>query len=246
MSDLYDKVASQQSTMSDLYDKVASLEAELAWAANKLAVFKAPLQAVALSSATTTMSSTARQQLHAEVDHQPGNDENGGGSNKSRRLEDPAEVLCTPQSAPEQATCQLSIPHTLSYTAEAKAMAEGTGNTKRFVSIVLQDLYKGFHLKAPLRKDIALPPQKYTEPSSLKNTLELVEIVITDEERTAFTIGGMSATDLEKCGKSIEKKCMHQMLVYEGGDPAVEAKTGTTKLGTYLALGGRYEGTRNN
>jgi hypothetical protein len=133
---------------------------------------------------TTTSSATARQRLHFEVDHQPGDDEIGGGSNKSRRLEDPAEVLCTPQSAPEQATGQVSVPHTLSYTAEAKAMAEGTGKKKMFLSLVLQDLYKGIHLKGPMWKDIALPPQKYTEPSSsLKNTLELVEIVITDEER---------------------------------------------------------------
>jgi hypothetical protein len=117
-------------------------------------------------------------------------------------------------------------------------MAEGTGNKKRFVFIVLQG--KGNHLKAPMWRDIALPPQKYTEPSSMKNTLELVEIVITDEERTtAFTICGTSATNLEKFGKSIEKKYMHQMLVYKGGDPAVEAKTGTTELGTYLALWGR-------
>ena len=58
MSDLYDKVVLQH--LLDMYDKVASLEAELARAANKLAVFRMPPQYVALSSATTTSSATAR------------------------------------------------------------------------------------------------------------------------------------------------------------------------------------------
>jgi hypothetical protein len=66
----------------------------------------------------------------------------------------------------------------------------------------------------------------------LKNTLELVESVITVEERKAFTADGMSAADLEKFGtrsKSVEERCMSQILLYEGGSQEVEAQTGTTK-----------------
>jgi hypothetical protein len=78
-----------------------------------------------------------------------------------------------------------------------------------------------------------------SEPSLLKNTLELVDIVITADERNAFTADGTSDIDLERHGKSIEKKCTSQMLVYDGGDPEVEAQTGTAKKSTYLAVGRR-------
>ena len=40
----------------------------------------------------------------------------------------------------------------------------------------------------------------------MENTLELVDSVITVEEREAFTADGTSAADLEKFGKSIEKR----------------------------------------
>jgi hypothetical protein len=55
----------------------------------------------------------------------------------------------------------------------------------------------------------------------------------------------MSDEDLERHGQSIQKKCMDQMLVYECGDPAVEAQIGTKKKGTYLALGSRARKYRN-
>jgi hypothetical protein len=35
--------------------------------------------------------------------------------------------------------------------------------------------------------------------------------------------------------RRIGKKCMNQMLLYEGEDLTVEAQTGTTKKRTYLA-----------
>ena len=57
----------------------------------------------------------------------------------------------------------------------------------------------------------------------MENTLELVESVITIEEREAFKSGGTSAADLEKFGKSVEKRCMSRILLYEGGRPEVEA-----------------------
>jgi hypothetical protein len=144
--------------------------------------------------------------------------------------------------ASEQAPAQSGMAR-LWYGAEARS-EEGSGNKKKFISLVLQDLYRSHHLKALVWKDIALP-KHYTEHSSLKNTLELVEIVITDEERDAFTADGTSAKNLEMYGKRIEKKCMNQMLLYEGGDPSVEAQTGTTKIGTYLALGNRVRKYRN-
>jgi hypothetical protein len=52
------------------------------------------------------------------------------------------------------------------------------------------------------------PPRHhdYKERSLLENILELVESVITAEEREAFTADGTSPADLEKFGKSVEKR----------------------------------------
>ena len=85
------------------------------------------------------------------------------------------------------------------------------------------------------------PPRHhdYKERSLLENILELVESVITAEEREAFTADGTSAADLEKFSKSIEKRCMSQILLYEGGSREVETQTGTIKKATYLAVGRR-------
>jgi hypothetical protein len=243
VNDIKTELASEQRKNSNLENDVALLSGQLATVNRKLAVFKTPPTAVDSSSAS-------RRRRHAEVD-QPG-DDGGGGGNKSRRLEDPAEVLVAQSgTAPEQARARSGtalsaarVPRQeLWYGAEARDQ-EASTNKNKYVSIVLQDLYRTGHLKALVWKDIAFP-KHYTEHSSLKNTLELVEIVMTHEERRAFTADGTSATDLERHGQSIEKKCMNQMLVYEGGDPEVEAQTGTTKKGTYLALGNRVRKYRN-
>jgi hypothetical protein len=124
-------------------------------------------------------------------------------------------------------TCNLQ-----KHGAGARAIAETTGNSKMYISLVLQDLYKGGHLKAPVWAKIS-PPVVYKEGSSLKNSLELVEIVITTQERDAFMTDGMSPSDLETMSRSIQTKCMNKMLVYEGGDPAVEAQNGyLSRLGS--------------
>jgi hypothetical protein len=183
MSDIKAELVSEQRKNSDLDDNVAFLTEELARANRKLAVFKTPPPAVASSSASRT-------RTHAEVD-QPGGDGGGGGGSKSRRLEHPAEGLRGAQSsgAPEQARVPSGTARSaarvprqeLCYGAEARGQEASTDRNK-YVSIVLQDLYRTGHLKAPVWKDIAFP-KHYNERSLLKNTLELVEMVITDEER---------------------------------------------------------------
>ena len=92
-------------------------------------------------------------------------------------------------------------------------------------------------LESAVWADIDTPRHDYKERSLLKNTLELVESVITVKECEDFTADGTSAADLDKCGKSVEKMCMSQMLSYEGSIPEVEAQTGTAKKATYLAVG---------
>lgn len=243
---------SQQMTISDLQNTAASLQEELARANSKLAVFRTPPNAVA--------SSVTRRHLHAEVDQAGGED----GGNKSPRLELPVTPAAAPGAvpphrsvpapapapqqapalAPSRAAAPVPAPRGLLYGAEARATAEGNSNEDMFIFLVLQNLHSRGLLKASVWKDIE-PPKHYSEHSLLKNTLELVEIVITDEERKAFTADGTSATDLETFSKSIEKRCMNQMLVYEGGDPAVEAQTKSTKKATYLAVGRRVRLYRN-
>jgi hypothetical protein len=168
-----------------------------------------------------------------------------GGANKRPRIEDapaaaPAAQGDIPprQSAPDpqQASAwapplaAAPPPRELVYGAEARRTAkQGNSNKDMFISLVLQDLHRRRLLKAPVWTGIDPPRHDYKERSLLKNTLELVESVITDEECEAFTADGMSAADLEKNGKSVEKRCMSQILLYEGGSQEVEAQTGTTK-----------------
>ena len=65
--------------------------------------------------------------------------------------------------------------------------------------------------------------------------------MLTVEESEDFTADGTSAADLEKFGKSIEKRCMSQIILYEGGRQEVEAQTGTTKKANYPAVGRRVQ-----
>jgi hypothetical protein len=206
---------------------VASLRGELALANSKLSVLKTP-------------DAATRRRLHAAVDQAGGED----GANKRPRIEDapaaapaaqgdipPRQLAPDPQQAPAWAPLPAAAPppRELVYGTEARRTAEGNSNMDMFISLVLQDLYRRRLLKAPLWTDIDPPRHDYKERSLLKNTLELVKSVNTVEKREAFTADGMSAVDLEKFGKSVEKRCMSQILLYEGGSREVEAQTGTTK-----------------
>ena len=229
--------SSQQSAISGLQNDVASLRGELALANSKLSVFKTP-------------DAATRRRLHAAVDQAGGED----GANKRPRIEDspaaaptaqgdipPHQLATDPQQAPARAPPPAAAPppRELVYGAEARRTAEGNSNKDMFISLVLQDLYRRRLLKAPVWTDIDPPRHDYKERSFLKIALELVESVITAEEREAFTADGTSAADLEKFSKSIEKRCMSQILLYEGGSREVETQTGTTKKATYLAVGRR-------
>ena len=65
----------------------------------------------------------------------------------------------------------------------------------------------------PAWTDIYPPKHDYKERSLLKNNLELVESVITVEEREYFTADRTSAADLEKFGKSVDNSCMNQIIL---------------------------------
>jgi hypothetical protein len=142
-------------------------------------------------------------------------------------------------STAAKAAANIIPPRKLQYGAEAKATAESNSNSNMYISTVLQDLYRTGHLKAAVWKNIEVPGGKYSEKQSLKNTLELVEKVISKEQRTTLKAEGATDEWLELFGKEIEKKCMAKMLQYEGIDPDIEHQTRTKKKATYLAVGQR-------
>jgi hypothetical protein len=77
--------------------------------------------------------------------------------------------------------------------------------------VVLQALYRDGVLRAPGFEKIDVKidvPDQYNEKQLMRNTLELVEVVLSDEERTVFMSEGATDEDLERVGKSIENKCL--------------------------------------
>jgi hypothetical protein len=90
----------------------------------------------------------------------------------------------------------------------------------------------------------------YNVKQLMRNTLELVEVVLSDEERTVFMSDGATDEDLERVGKSIENKCLTKILEYEGTDPEVEEqvnksrKRQTQKKGHILLLKEEYDCTK--
>jgi hypothetical protein len=206
----------QQRTISDLDERLARTNA-------KLAVFRTPPDAAASSSGA------GRRRMRAN----DGEDDNGDA--QRRRVDRPAGA------APALERVAPAMPRVeLRYTAEARTVAEVSSNKGAYISLVLGALYRSGHLnQAPVWKTITPPQNLYSEVSLLKYSLELVEVVITAEERSAFTATGTTDADLMRHGAAIEKKCMKQMLLYEGLDPGVEAQIGSKKAGTYLAVGRR-------
>jgi hypothetical protein len=149
-------------------------------------------------------------------------------------------------SAASTAAVAFSAARSLVYGAEAKAILEGSSNRKKIISIMLQDPFKTGHLRVvgPL-KDIGYHiPSHYNEKQLVRNALELVDVVFTEEELEALMEEGESDSVLETIGKSIEHTCMEKMLEYEGTSPEVQAQTkgkATNHRATYLAVGTRVQ-----
>ena len=140
--------------------------------------------------------------MHSAVDQSGGED----GANKRPRIKDdpaaapaaqgdvpPRKLAPAPQQAPSHALPPSAAlpPRKVVYGAEASITSEVNSNKEMFISIILQDLYWSCLLKAPVWKDIDTPRNEYNGRSLLKNKLELVESVITVEEREAFIYDGM-------------------------------------------------------
>ena len=128
--------------------------------------------------------------------------------------------------------------------AAAKKVAEGKSNKDLYVSVLIQELCKNGQFRAAVWKDIPAP-HYITEKSALRYVLELIQLVATEEEREILSEGNVDDTRLESCSRSLEKRCMEQMLRCEGVDPEVEKQTRGNKKATYLALGRRIRVYKN-
>jgi hypothetical protein len=256
----------QAKDRQEMLSHVGFLRRELAYANKKLSVFQTPpppnadlppnTDSVAVASYSE---GTARRRLHAEVDPLGlKDDDDGSGGNKKARSEDPAELLITPQSAPEQA--QAPEPHLVPHPRElgcgvevpARAsvaeVSNSNSNKGLHISMILPVLYRSDCFAVNVsNKIMILRHTTYEDHSLLSNTMQLVEVVMTKEERHAFMSRGTAPADLERFAKSIEKKCMQQMLVYEGTDTSIEAQTvlNGEMQGTYLAMGRRVQLYKN-
>ena len=131
----------------------------------------------------------------------------------------------------------------LIYGAEAKDIAESKINKDMYISVMLQDLHKEGLLKADVWKDISEFPNQYSEKSLVSYMLELVEVVLSGDERNILSDLNTTKENLATTAKAVETKCMKKMLEYEGVDPEIEAQlrknSGDQKKATYLAVGRR-------
>lgn len=226
-----------QRRISFLENEYRSVQSQLAHANGKLGLLKTP-------------PSRTRER-------EDGGDGSIGGS-KSPRLESRSspsrsstttdEAAATLPSPPEQ---QQQLPpasaaRTLVYGAEAKAAAEPDSNKNITISALLVDMYKQGRLTGPSWKDVSVPP-KYSEKQMVKNTLELCEYVMSDEEKTALKTTGLSEEALITHSKSVQMNSFRMMWEFEGDDPDTEEKLqkkvnkSQQKKPTYLAIGRRVQ-----
>ena len=171
-----------------------------------------------------------------------------------------AAVAMAPRTA--TATIAMTQPHTttvvttqrqrttqsrmqLLFGAQAKQTATEIGKGVT-ISMLLTDLFKSGHLKYSKWTTIT-PPTKYKEKWALKNTLELCDQVVTEEEKAALKRTDLSHTDLMTHVKDIEKRAFRKMWELEGKDVDVEQQVQdhTNKSqqleATYLAIGKRVK-----
>jgi hypothetical protein len=163
-----------------------------------------------------------------------------------------AQQIAPPHAAIRFAAASQPARRGLIYGAEAKD-TESKSNKRFYIAMVLEQLYKQGRLSGlGSWKAIDPPSAQFTEKSSLRNTLELCEVVLSEEDAKVLKKPGSSDEDVKTHAKSIEQKCMSKMLQYEGVDPDVESqvakKTNRSqqKQPTYLAVGKRVREYKKN
>jgi len=173
---------------------------------------------------------------------------NSHGGSKSPRMDQqqvaaPVPVAqAAPQAAPPKtAPNPADLSTILSYSGRAVQKAKIKSDTD--ISEALKLLHREHLLTGDGWQKISVP-KPYAEKWALSNTLELVELVISPDEREKLKDVACSQDDLNKIANSIQSKCMEKMLVYEQN--IVEAqlvKKGKKSnfVPTYGAVGGRIK-----
>ena len=93
-------------------------------------------------------------------------------------------------------------------------------------------------------KDITIPGS-YNEKQTLRNSLELCEYVMSDEESKALKSAGLVQEALMKHANAVERKCFRKMIEFGGDDPDTVEKLenkknpSQRKKATYDAIGKR-------
>jgi hypothetical protein len=152
-------------------------------------------------------------------------------------------------NATDESTPPTDATKRLIFGNEAKTLSEKGGGKGVNIATVLQTMHEGgYFSNTPTLsiKDCPVPPQFY-EAAKLKYCLELIDWVITEDERFVLrrrpvmeeNSNGMTLKDLYH---NIQERCMDQMYVFEGKDPELEKKI--TKGGQrvrpyYVGLGAR-------
>jgi hypothetical protein len=192
-------MTTQGVTISEQHDTIATLRDELRRNRNKLATLhstvatlqddlhstRAKLESVRTPPglASSMASSQHAQGARTESDHP-------SKSPKVTESDRPSKSLKVNQGQEFAAPCELV------YGAEARTQAESCSNKNKYILVVLQALYRDGFLRAPGFEKIDVPDQ-YNEKQLMRNTLELLEVVLSDKEGTVFMSDGATDMDLE-------------------------------------------------
>jgi len=97
----------------------------------------------------------------------------------------------------------------LMYGSEAREVAETGSNKKMFFAMILEKFYGQGLLKGAFWKNVS-PPAKFAEKQLLKNTLELCEAVMDEEETRALKNDGLSNHDLKQHAKTLRQSACNE------------------------------------
>jgi hypothetical protein len=170
------------------------------------------------------------------------NDE-AGGDDVAASLTAPTTAIATASGLPA-----IVAPPRLVYGAKSRQVAEGKSQQGINISVLLAEMHEtncfyNFHEK--FHKNDNIPPQ-FHEKQLARNSLQIVEAVITNDERKKLTekFENMEDKDRLDLYMSIQDKVLSKMWEYEGDDPEVKRKEQKKKAGakikpTYIAIGKR-------
>lgn len=145
-----------------------------------------------------------------------------------------------------------NVQQRLVFGGEAKLMAEKNNNKGITVSVILRNLHENNFLshcsmEDPIHQLPDLNSKVFHDKGCCKNCMELVDYVITTEEKKIL-ISHHTVTDnitKEKLYSDLQRRILKKMDEFEGNDDMIVSKNGKkkapgpTKSGAYMGLGQR-------